>query len=73
MGSEMCIRDSDYKALEVSYGDDALLLVIAAGFLERLLSRRSIEQFLSTGHLEVLETFRGVIAAVSLEAPSAAA
>lgn len=70
---ELAVVTHDYKALEVSYGDDSLLLMIAAGFLERLLSRRPIEQFLETGHLEVLETFRGVIAAVSLEAPAAAA
>ncbi|VDC50468.1 hypothetical protein [Brevundimonas mediterranea] len=70
---ELAVVTHDYKELEISYGDDALLLVIAAGFLERLLSRRPIEQFLATGHLEVLETFRGVIAAVSLEAPPAAA
>lgn len=70
---ELAVVTHDYRELEISYGDDALLLVIAAGFLERLLSRRPIEQFLATGHFEMLETFRGVIAAVSLEAPSAAA
>lgn len=70
---ELAVVTHDYRELEISYGDDALLLVIAAGFLERLLSRRPIEQFLASGHLEVLETFRGVIAAVSLEAPPAAA
>jgi hypothetical protein len=29
----------DYKELEASYGDDMLVLVVAAGFLERLLFR----------------------------------
>jgi len=70
---ELAVVTHDYKALEVSYGDDALLLVIAAGFLERVLSRAAIEQFLATNHAEVLGTFRAVIAAVSLEAPPAAA
>jgi hypothetical protein len=70
---EMASVSQDYKELEVSYGDDMLLLVIAAGFLERLISRPDIERFLATRHAEILENFRAIVAAASLDQPSAAA
>ena len=44
-----------------------LLLVIAAGFLERVLSRRSIEKFLATSHQEMLDGFRAIVATALLD------
>ena len=70
---EMATGNPDYKEIEASYGDDLLLLVIAAGFFERILSRPAIEQFFASGHQEMLEGLRGVVAAVSLEETTAAA
>lgn len=70
---EMASVSHDYKELEVSYGDDMLLLVIAAGFLERLLSRPEIERFLAGRHPEFLENFRSIVSAASLDQPTAAA
>jgi hypothetical protein len=49
-----------------------LLLVIAAGYLERLLSKPEIERFLSSRHAEFLEQFRAVISASSLDQPGIA-
>lgn len=71
---EMASVSHDYKELEASYGDDMLLLVIAAGFLERLLSRSEIERFLAGRHAEILENMRSIVAATSLDqAPAIAA
>ncbi len=70
---EMASVNEDYKELEISYGDDMLVLVVAAGFLERLLSKPEIERFLSTRHPEFLDNFRSIVAATSLDQPSAAA
>jgi ParB-like chromosome segregation protein Spo0J len=70
---EMASVTEDYKELEASYGDDMLVLVVAAGFLERLLSRPEIEKFLTDRHPEFVDNFRAIIAAASLEHPSAAA
>lgn len=71
---EMASVSHDYKALEASYGDDMLVLVIASGFLERLLSKSEIERFLAGRYAQMLETFRSIVAATSLdEAPAAAA
>jgi hypothetical protein len=70
---EMAAGGHDYKELEASYGDDMLLLVIAAGFLERLLSKSEVERFLATRHAEILENFRSIVAAASLDQVQAAA
>jgi len=64
---EMSSISEDYKELETSYGDDILVLVVAAGFLERLISKPEIERFLAGRHPEFLENFRGIIQTASLD------
>jgi len=70
---EMASVSHDYKELEASYGDDMLVLVIAAGFLERVISRAEIERFLFTRHPELLDQFRAIVSAASLDQTAAAA
>ena len=70
---EMAAVSQDYKELEMSYGDDMLVLVVAAGFLERLLSKPDIERFLAGRHPEFLENFRAIVLAASLDQTAAAA
>jgi hypothetical protein len=70
---EMALVSSDYKELEASYGDDMLLLVITSGYLERLIAKPEIERFLSTRYAEILDQFRSVISATSLDQPGIAA
>ena len=70
---EMVAINDDYKALEASYGDDILVLVVASRFLDRLLSKVEIEHFLSERHPELLETFRAIVAATSLDQAATAA
>jgi ParB-like chromosome segregation protein Spo0J len=69
---EMAELSTDYKELEMSYGDDMLVLVVASGFLERLLGKPEIERFLDTRHPEFLENFRSIVQATSLDQPSTA-
>jgi len=70
---EMAAVSEDYRELEVSYGDDMLVLVVAAGFLERLLSRPDIERFLAGRYPEFLENFRAIVLAASLDQTAVAA
>jgi hypothetical protein len=49
------------------------ILVVAAGFLERLLSKPGIKRFLASRHPEFLETFRTIASATSLDRTAAAA
>ena len=69
---EMAELSTDYKELERSYGDDMLVLVVASGFLDRLLGKPEIERFLETRHPEFLENFRSIVQATSLDQPSTA-
>jgi ParB-like chromosome segregation protein Spo0J len=70
---EMAAVSEDYKELEASYGDDMLVLVVAAGFLERLLSKPELERFLAGRYPEFVDTFRGIVQAASLDQTAAAA
>lgn len=62
----------DFKTIEASYGDDMLHLVVASGYLTRLVANRAIERYLSQHHAELLQEFRAIIAATSLDQSVAA-
>ena len=70
---ELDAGSHDYHELEASFGDDTLVLVIAAGFLERLLSRPAIDAYLAEAHPEMLQNFRSIVAAASLDQTAQAA
>ncbi|MFI4976611.1 MAG: plasmid partitioning protein RepB C-terminal domain-containing protein [Caulobacterales bacterium] len=75
MEREMASLNQDFKALEASYGDDVLHLVIASGYLARLIGNPEIERFLQSRHPEILDEFRAIITVASLDqsvAPSSA-
>jgi ParB-like chromosome segregation protein Spo0J len=67
MEREMDSLHQDFKQIETSYGDDILHLVIASGYLAKLVANKEIEHFLSQNHAEILEKFRSIIAAASLD------
>jgi ParB-like chromosome segregation protein Spo0J len=67
MEREMASLNQDFKALEASYGDDVLHLVIASGYLARLIGNAEIERFLQSRHPEFLDEFRAIITAASLD------
>lgn len=67
MEREMESLTQDFKALETSYGDDVLHLVIASGYLSRLIGNAEIERYLRTRHAEILDEFRAIVAAASLD------
>lgn len=67
MEREMASLHQDFKQIENSYGDDILHLVIASGYLAKLLGNKEIERYLAQHHAELLDEFRSVIAATSLD------
>jgi len=67
MEREMESLTKDFKALEASYGDDVLHLVIASGYLSRLVGNPGIERYMRGRHPEILDEFRAIIAAASLD------
>ncbi|MDF2116376.1 plasmid partitioning protein RepB C-terminal domain-containing protein [Roseiarcaceae bacterium H3SJ34-1] len=70
MEREMESLQSAFKQVESSYGDDVLHLVIATGYLAKLIGNREIERYLRKSHSEILEKFKEVIAATSLDQSS---
>lgn len=70
MEREMASLNQDFKALEASYGDDVLHLVIASGYLARLIGNPEIERFLQSRHPEIFKEFRAIITAASLDQTS---
>lgn len=70
MEREMSTLQQDFKAVEASYGEDVLHLVIAAGYLTKMISNRKIEKYLEQNHPEILSEFKVIIAAASLDSPA---
>ncbi|WP_428560380.1 plasmid partitioning protein RepB C-terminal domain-containing protein [Pseudolabrys sp.] len=67
MEREMETLQRDFKAVESSYGDDVLNLVIASGYLSKIIGNRRIEKYLGQHHPEILEEFKSIISAASLD------
>lgn len=67
MEREMEALQRDFKAVEATYGDDVLHLVVATGYLSKLVANPEIERYLASRYPEFLEEFRAIIAASSLE------
>ncbi|KIM00567.1 putative transcriptional regulator [Paramagnetospirillum magnetotacticum MS-1] len=67
MEREMETLQRDFKAVEASYGDDVLNLVIATGYLSKLVANPEIARFLESRHPDFLDKFRVIINAASLD------
>jgi ParB-like chromosome segregation protein Spo0J len=65
METEMETLQRDFKSIENSYGDDMLNLVIASGYISKMLKNSQIQRYLGQRHPEILEEFRAVVAATS--------
>lgn len=64
---ETATVSQDFKALEETYGDDVLNLVVASGYVGRLVGNVEIERYLETRHPELLNELRVIVNAVSLD------
>jgi ParB-like chromosome segregation protein Spo0J len=69
MEREMTSLQQDFKQIEASYGDDILHLVIASGYLSKLIGNPAVEAYLLKHHGEIGREFRAIIAASSLDQP----
>ena len=73
MEREMASLNQDFKQIELSYGDDILHLVVASGYLTKLLGNTEISLYLQRHHGELLQEFQSIIAATSLDQAGVAA
>lgn len=70
MEREMANLQGQYKMVEQSYGQDVLNLVLARGYLVRLLENIQIKRFLKQRYPEFLTEFETIVQTVSLEQSS---
>lgn len=64
---EMEGLQQEFKHVESTYGEDVLHLVIASGYLSKVLRNRKIERYLNANYPELLPEFRVIIASASLD------
>jgi len=67
MEREMEDLQRDFKAIEASYGESILNLVIASGYLSKLIKNTRSRRYLEQHHPELLAEFKAIVAAASLE------
>ena len=56
-----------FKDAEMNYGSDLLNLVLAKGYLTKLLANAAVKTFIERQEPEILEHFELVVNAVSME------
>ncbi|VWD60386.1 hypothetical protein BCO19218_07200 [Burkholderia contaminans] len=59
-----------YKVVEQTYGQDVLNLVLAKGYLARLLENETVHQYLQAQQADLLCELQSVVDTVALEQPA---
>jgi hypothetical protein len=67
MEREMDKLQRDLKTVESRYGEDVLQLVIASGYLSKLVANPEVKRYLNQHHPEILSEFRAIISSTSLD------
>jgi hypothetical protein len=67
MEREMANLQGQYKLVEQTYAEDVLNLVLARGYLTKLLDNKSVVRFIRQRQPEVLEQFELLVATTSLD------
>ena len=67
MEREMSNLEGQYKLVEQTYGQDVLNLVLAKGYLTKLLGNKPVVRYLKQKQPELLVEFEGIVQAVSLD------
>ena len=67
MEREMANLNGQYKLVEQTYGQDMLNLVLARGYLIKILENKSVVKHLKLRNPEVLEQFKSIIETTSIE------
>jgi ParB-like chromosome segregation protein Spo0J len=67
MEREMASLQGQYRLVEQSYGQDVLNLVLARGYLAKLLENPTVSKFIKQRQPEVLEQFVSIVEATALD------
>jgi len=69
MEREMSNLQGQYKLVEQNYGQDVLNLVLAKGYLAKLLENEAARQYVAQRHPDLMVEFESIIATISLDQP----
>jgi hypothetical protein len=67
MEQEMSLVQSRFKLIEQSYGNDMFNMVLARGYLNKLLANRAVASYLQRRQPDLVEEFRSIVKITSLE------
>ena len=67
MEREMSNLQGQYKLVEQTYGQDVLNLVLARGYLTKLLENKAVTRYLKQWQAEVLSEFDAIVRTVSVD------
>jgi len=67
MGQEMSLVQSRFKAVEQSYNRNVMNMVLARGYIAKLLANEAVASWLRRHQPEVHDEFRFIVAAASLD------
>jgi hypothetical protein len=67
MEQEMSNLQGQYKLVEQTYGQDVLNLVLAKGYLAKLLENESARLYVAQRHPDLMVEFESIIATISLD------
>lgn len=73
MEREMGNLQAQYKLVEQNYGQDVLHLVLAKGYLDKILKNRAAKQYLRQHHPDLLTEFEALVATIALDRQQLAA
>jgi hypothetical protein len=57
----------DFASVEVSYGQDMLVLAIASNYLAKLIANPRVSRYLDDNHPEVFAKFKSIVTAPPIE------
>lgn len=66
MEQEMSLVQSRFKVIEQSYGNDVLNMVLARGYLGKLLANKAVASYLERRQPGLIEEFRAIVKIASL-------
>jgi hypothetical protein len=67
MEREMSNLQGQYKHVEQTYGQDVLNLVLARGYLAKILENQAVARYLRQRQPEMVAEFESIVKTVSLE------
>ena len=63
----MSLVQSRFKLIEQSYSNDVLNMVLARGYLNKLLANKAVASYLQRRQPDLVEEFRSIVKITSLE------